>query len=213
MPAIPQEIKEVVLSTPVLTVSRVFMKNIGLYLLKFDGTSYTDTENATLIRFCKVFEQTYIRFNDLKKAEAQAIEAIKRSSVDRVRAEIASMRTTSDLERITPLIWSELTTLEVPIKRCGVLIIDEEKQIAETHLSTPDGKAIATFTLTFDNSKLLNAVWPYWQNKEIYKTHWDEEAFLDQAKSLVQRGSITSGEKYLTENRPTDLYLHFLPFR
>ena len=45
-------------------------------------------------RFAKVFEQTYTRFLDLQKAEAQALEAIKRASVDRVRAEIASMRTT-----------------------------------------------------------------------------------------------------------------------
>ena len=73
-------------------------------------------------RFAKVFEQTYMRFNDLKQAEAQGLEAIKRASVDRVRAEIASMRTTSDLERITPLIWNELTTLGVPFTRCGVLL-------------------------------------------------------------------------------------------
>ena len=52
------------------------------------------------MRFGKVFEQTYTRFLDLQKAEAQAMEAIKRASVDRVRAEIASMRTTNDLERI-----------------------------------------------------------------------------------------------------------------
>ena len=48
--------------------------------------------------------------------------------------------------------------------------------------------------------------------KKIYKAHWDEARFLEQAKSLVQQGSVTSGEKYLTENHPTDLYLHFLPF-
>ena len=45
-------------------------------------------------RFAKVFEQTYTRFLDLQKAEAQALDAVKRASVDRVRAEIASMRTT-----------------------------------------------------------------------------------------------------------------------
>jgi signal transduction histidine kinase len=28
----------------------------------------------------------------------------------------------------------------------------------------------------------------------------------------VREGAITSGEKYLTENHPADLYLHFLPF-
>src|SRR5205814_4010480 len=106
-------------------------------------------------RFAAVFDQTYTRFLDLQKAEAQALDAVKRASVDRVRAEIASMRTTNDLERITPLIWNELTTLGVPFIRCGVFIMDEEKELVETHLSTPDGKAIATFTSTFSGTKLI----------------------------------------------------------
>lgn len=162
-------------------------------------------------RFAAVFEQTYTRFLDLQKAEEQALEAIKRASVDRVRAEIASMRTTADLERITPLIWNELTTLAVPFIRCGVFIMDEDKREVQTFLYT-EGKTIASFTSTYSNSSLIVDVLPYWRRKEIYKTHWDEAAFLEQAKTLVQQGAITSGEKYLTEHRPTDLYLHFLPF-
>src|SRR5204863_5032023 len=96
-----------------------------------------------MLRFAKVFDLTYTRFNDLQKAEAQAREAVKQASVDRVRAEIASMRTTNDLERITPLIWNELKTLGVPFIRCGVFIVDEEHELVHTFLSTPDGKANA----------------------------------------------------------------------
>jgi len=65
-------------------------------------------------RFAKVFEQTYTRFLDLQKAEEQTREAVKQSSLDRVRGQIASMRTTKDLERITPIIWHELNSLNVP---------------------------------------------------------------------------------------------------
>src|SRR5450432_1012690 len=46
----------------------------------------------------------------------------------------------------------------------------------------------------------------------MYKQHWNEAQFIEFTKNLVQQGTVTSGEKYLTENRPTDLYLHFLPF-
>jgi hypothetical protein len=49
------------------------MKNIGLYLFKYDGTSYSDAENAILIRFGKVFEQAYICFSGLKQGAAQAL--------------------------------------------------------------------------------------------------------------------------------------------
>ena len=163
-------------------------------------------------RFAKVFEQTYTRFLDLQKAEAQALEAIKRASVDRVRAEIASMRTTADLDRITPLIWNELTTLGVPFIRCGVFIMDEEEQQVHTYLSNPEGEAIAAFHQPYNAPGEIAEVVKSWRKKEMYRQHWDEARFVEFTKNLVQQGAITSGEKYLTENRPTDLYLHFLPF-
>ncbi|ULQ52759.1 ATP-binding protein [Flavihumibacter fluvii] len=163
-------------------------------------------------RFAKVFEQTYTRFLDLQKAEGQAREAIKRASVDRVRAEIASMRTTGDLDRITPLIWNELNTLGVPFIRCGVFIMDEEHQQVHTYLSNPEGVAIAAFRQPFNTPGEIAEVVKSWRKKEMYTQHWDEARFIEFTRNLVQQDAITSGEKYLTENRPTDLCLHFLPF-
>ena len=213
LPSFPQEVKEVFYGASGYTSSHVFLKNvILLYILKYTDTPFSDAENATLMRFGKVFEQSYIRFNDLKQAEDQALEAIKRASVDRVRAEIASMRTTHDLERITPLIWSELTTLGVSFIRCGVFIMDDEQEQVQSFLSTPDGKAIAAFRVPYNAHREITQIIACWRNKVMYKPHWDEAAFIDWTKALMEHGAITSGEKYLTENRPTNLYLHFFPF-
>jgi signal transduction histidine kinase len=169
-------------------------------------------EKEIIRRFAVEFERTYTRFLDLKKAEAQAMEAIKRASVDRVRAEIASMRTTSDLERIQPLIWNELTTLGVPFIRCGVFIMMEEKHGVQAFLSTPDGKSIAAFHLPYDATEQTKQIVAHWHQKKVFKDHMDEAAFAEYTKALVQQGAVASDEKYVTENRPTDLYLHFLPF-
>ena len=141
-------------------------------------------------RFAKVFEQTYTRFLDLQKAEAQAREATKRASVDRVRAEIASMRTTKDLERITPLVWSELTTLGVPFIRSGVFIMDEEHQQVQVHLSTPDGKAIAAFQLNYEASVQSRQIVSHWREMKVFKDHMDEAAFAEYTKNLVQQGAL-----------------------
>jgi len=163
-------------------------------------------------RFAKVFDQTYTRFLDLQKAEAQAREAIKQASVDRIRAEIASMRTTNDLERIQPLIWNELKTLGVPFIRCGVFIMDEEKQETQTMLSTPEGKAIATLHVPFefDLTIITNGV-KYWRKKEVYKEHWDDAAFT---KNWLRLSSLrgTSIDIPQAEHPPESLYLHLLPF-
>jgi signal transduction histidine kinase len=204
--------RQFLLQLEILTVCFFPEKYSGLYAESWDGTKYSEEDIDVLKRAARVFEQAYVRFLDLQKAEVQTLEAIKRASVDRVRAEIASMRTTKDLERITPLIWNELTTLGVPFIRCGVFIMDEEKQQIETHLSTPGGEAIATFNLSYNAPGIPAEMVAHWHKKELYKQHWNESEFIEFTQNLVQQGAITSGEKYLTENRPTDLYLHFLPF-
>src|SRR6187200_452775 len=75
IPGLPQETKEFLFSVPGLAVSTVLLDNVCLYIENFAGTPYTDEENATLMRFGKVFQQTYTRFNDLKLAEALAVQA------------------------------------------------------------------------------------------------------------------------------------------
>jgi signal transduction histidine kinase len=75
MPWLPEELKESLLRTPALSISRILLKNIGLYVLNYNATSFTDAENATLLRIGKVFEQTYTRFIDLQKLEAHALQA------------------------------------------------------------------------------------------------------------------------------------------
>ncbi|HWN89097.1 MAG TPA: ATP-binding protein, partial [Chitinophagaceae bacterium] len=209
---INEERRKLVMNAHSNIMSFANFKHTGLRVGNFRDHTYTEEENNTILRFANVFEQTYTRFLDLQKSEAQAREAIKQASVDRIRAEIASMRTTSDLERITPLIWNELKTLGVPFIRCGVFIIDEEQQQVHTFLSTPDGKANASFTSAITTVSIIIEALPYWRRKEMYKAHWDEATFIEQTKHLVEQGAVSSTNTYLTENRPKNLYLHLLPF-
>jgi signal transduction histidine kinase len=212
IPGLPQDTKEFYLTCPGLAISTVLLDNVGLCIENFSATPYTEEENKTLMRFGKVFQQTYTRFLDLEKAEAQALEVQKRASVDRVRAEIASMRTKTDLERITPLIWNELNTLGVPFIRCGVFIMDEDQQIVHTFLSTPDGKAIASLHVPFgfDLSIITNGI-KHWGNKKRYKEHWDANQFVKSWTVLSSLGE-TAVDNYSGEQIPESLYLHMLPF-
>ena len=178
----------------------------------WSGLPIHDQELKILNRFKTIIDLTFRRYIELQNAEANALEAIRSASLDRVRAETASMRTTGDLEKITPLIWNELITFEVPFIRCGVYIVDEVHEQIHTFLSTPDGKAIGAFHLPLNATHALSQLVLHWRKKEMYKDHWDEAAFIDWTRSLVQHGAIAASEKYITENRPTNLYLHFLPF-
>jgi signal transduction histidine kinase len=181
-------------------------------LFTYTWEPFSSEDSRILEKFAAVFSLTYRRYLDLQKAEAQAREAIKQASVDRVRAEIASMRSKNDLEKITPLIWNELTNLGVPFVRCGVFIVDEQHEQIHTYLSTPDGKAIAAFELQFDAEGIAQAVLPGWRNKQSVTVHWNEEEFKRLSHSLVEQGAVESEEKYLTAHPPTSLDLHFFPF-
>jgi signal transduction histidine kinase len=89
--------------------------------------------------------------------------------------------------------------------------MDEEQQKVHTFLSTPEGRAIAAFRQPY-NAPSISAMVDSWYKKEIYQQHWNEAQFIEFTTNLVQQGAVSSGESYLTEIRPTDLYLHFLPF-
>jgi signal transduction histidine kinase len=145
-------------------------------------------------------------------AETQARETRKQASLDRVRAEIASMRTTGDLEKITPLIWNELTILGVPFIRCGVFIMDDLRQVSHTYLSTPDGKAVASFDLPYSSPGNIARVVEQWQNKKLYTEFWDKAAYTAFATELVQHGVLASSEQYINALPKEGFYLHFAPF-
>ncbi len=173
----------------------------------------TVEECNIMIRFSQVFGLIYTRFLDLQKAEAQARDVKKQSSLDRVRGQIASMRSTTDLQSITPLIWNELKTLDVPFIRCGVFIIDEKTEIVQVYLSSPDGHSLAVLKLPFQINAFIVNVIEYWRKKSIYREHWGKNDFINWTQSMLELGQIQDRNAYQdASNPPESLDLHFIPF-
>jgi len=160
-----------------------------------------------------VFSFAYTRFRDLQKAEESARRARQQASLDRVRADISSMRSAEDLDRVTPLIWNELTTLGIPFIRCGVFIMHEDEEQIEVYLSKPDGTSLAVMHLGFDSNELTARSVNAWQKGSVYKQHWTQEEFLEWGQSMMEQGQVTDLESYQgAEEAPESLHLQFLPF-
>ncbi len=183
------------------------------YLTLISGTKLPEEHANLFVRFTRVFKQAYIRFKDLRKAEKLALETARQSSLDRIRAEISSMRSAEDLNQITPIIWDELKTLEIPFIRCGVFIIDEENGVSHTYLSTPQGDSIAVLRLPLQGNPLTEKMTEAWKKQEIYTEHWDKEYFQEWTQYLINQGHIESKEQYEAGSTPESLDLHFIPFR
>ena len=182
-------------------------------LFAFKEKHFTDENLQVLRRFSEAFHLAYTRFEDLQKSEERAREAIKEASLDRVRAEIASMRTSEDLEKITPLIWKELTVLGIPFFRCGVFIVDEIAQNVQVLLTTPSGESQTSMVLPFGSSDVLNTTIKQWKKQDIFHDLWSKERFVAWTNSVVNQGYVKSSDEYrLDREVPDQIALHFLPF-
>lgn len=185
----------------------------SIFVVNHFRKKLSDNDNKILKRFGQVFEQSYTRFLDIQKAEALANEAIKQASADRLRGEIASMRNSEDLNRIIPVIWRELETLEIPFIRCGVFIVDEEKEKVQIYLSTPDDKSLGVLNLSLNANEVISKTVNFWKRNQIYKEHWNKEKFVDWTKSLIETGQVQNVEAYQGSSAPPEsLYMHIVPF-
>ena len=210
----PKERKKHMLSLPGgYTRSLTNSVHTSIFIINNTGKVFSDEENDILIRFGKIFEQSYVRFLDLQEAEAQAKEALKQASLDRVRGKIASMRSTEDLKQIIPVIWRELTVLGIPFIRCGVFIFDEDHSMIRIYLSASEKHLIAIYDLPYRaNSFTVNVV-EYWKKDTVYKEHWDQEDFIKWTHSVSEQGQIRDKKDYPGADKPPEsLYLHLIPF-
>jgi signal transduction histidine kinase len=167
-------------------------------------------EQLVMKRFTSVFSQTYLRYRDLKKAEASAILSKKQAAIDRIRAEVAAMRTKQDLDYIIPIIWRELSLLSIPFIRCGIFIMDDDKRQISVFLSTPEGQSLAAFELDY-HTELFSNILQSWQKKEIFITEWGGDEFSSLAK-MIWTDDQTQHQHYISSIPTDQLYLHFVPF-
>ena len=140
VPGLPEASKDFYLSCPGLAATTVLFDNVSLYIENFSGTPYSDEENKILMRFGNVFQQTYTRFLDLQKAEAQAREANIETSLERVRSKAMAMHTTGDLSATVSAAFSELRKLGVETIRTGVALYSADKPAPVFYASTTTEK-------------------------------------------------------------------------
>ena len=95
-------------------------------------------------RFAKVFEQTYTRFLDLQKAEAQARESQIQLALERVRARTMAMQQSDELADASHLLERQVAALGIKTWGCAFHIFRENDSL-EYH-SNADG-VMPTFVI------------------------------------------------------------------
>ena len=187
-----------------------FFPNGGVYA--WTDKELGEEELKIYKKFTSVLSLTYKRYKELKESEERAQLTIRQSSLDRIRAEIASMRTTDDLQRITPSVWKELNTLGVPFFRCGVFIINENNAKVHSYLSTSDGTPLGVLHLDFTVSETTTNLVESWRQQQVYTEQWSHEQFAAWVDSMVGQGQNINARTYQGEAPAETLTLQFVPF-
>ena len=136
IPGLTKKAQEFYLTCPGLAISTVVEEDIGLYIENFSGAPYTEEENGILKRFGGVFQQTYTRFLDLQKAEAQAQEAQIEAALEKVRSRTMAMQHSDELPEAANVLFLEIQALGIPAWSCGYNILAPDKKSATCWMSS-----------------------------------------------------------------------------
>ncbi|WP_332911006.1 hypothetical protein [Algoriphagus boritolerans] len=122
-------------------------------------------------RVSALFEQTYTRFLDLQKAEAQAREAQIEAALERVRSKAMSMHSSEDLTETIRVFYNQVSLLNGIPQRCGVSLFDKETHNSEftSMYTTKEGKAVEIIaTLKLVGHPILENMYEYWLLQKEY---------------------------------------------
>jgi signal transduction histidine kinase len=136
VPDLPEDAKTFYLECPSLTIATTLADNIGLYIENYSGIQYSVENQKTLIRFGKVFQQTYTRFLDLQKAEAQAREAQIEAALEKVRSRTMAMQKSEELPLAANNLFLQVQELGIPAWSAGYCIWQDDKRSANCNMSS-----------------------------------------------------------------------------
>jgi hypothetical protein len=167
-------------------------------IFTFNTFQYSDEQKQILKRFASVFNLTYRRYLDLKKAEAQARESQIQLALERVRARPMAMQRSAELMETAAVLFDQLNQLGENIERTIIGVMNEEERVVEVWATRPDGSQMDKMQkFSIDEPILMQKVYVAWrqQKKSIVIDLRDEE-LESYFQFLKGRGSRLKRESF-----------------
>lgn len=118
-------------------------------------------------RFASVFGQTYRRYLDLQKAEAQAREAQIEAALERVRSRTMAMQKSDELAQTAVVVFKQLIGLGIQPNRLFIGIIKDDSGDVELWATDEDGSKISTrFTGNVHRNQSINRMYMGWKARK-----------------------------------------------
>lgn len=144
--------------------------NIILILANYASIPYSDDDNKIIERFGKVFEQSYTRFLDLQKAEAQARESQIETALEKVRSRSLAMHKPDELKEVVIVIVEKLQELGVVLDANGVVLctyFNDSKDVLHW-IASPDFSFAGSYLLPYFDHPIFSDAWQSKENGDDY---------------------------------------------
>lgn len=140
-------------------------------LFAFTSNPISEEAAKVLNKFASVFGQTYRRYLDLQKAEAQAREAQIETALERVRSKTMAMHKSDDLTSAVATVFEELRKLGLKTIRCGVGIFDGKNRKINVWTSSSSEKSDSVQVSgdeMLEGHSLLDGIYDSWQRQQDF---------------------------------------------
>ena len=175
---IPEDVKKFVFEADNYTQTCVAERNCLVCLDSWSGPFTSEEDFEILKRFARVFEQAYVRFLDLQKAEAQAREAQIETALEKVRSRSLAMHHSNELEQVVVSLFDRLVELGLSFDGACIYIFEKEKRNINLWIATKYLSAPIKVDLPYDEEIKNNAI-----NKDLWNAIENGEHIINRSYS------------------------------
>ena len=131
-------------------LEKIFLSSVAIKngLVQTISVDHLSADSITILqRFAKVFEQSYTRFLDLQKAEAQAREAQIEAALERVRARTMAMQKSDELADVAGLMFQQVKELGITAWTTGFNVWSDDNNTYTDYVTSPLGGFVEPYTI------------------------------------------------------------------
>jgi ketosteroid isomerase-like protein len=166
--------------------------------------SVAPLENSSfdlMVRFSRMFEQTYTRFLDLQKSEAQTREAEVELSLERVRARAMAMQSSNELGDLIGLIYTELARLDKSLNVCLIKLFEKSGDSTWWMASREMTSLKRGYIVPHSSHRIHLAYLAAWKRRDVTwryllkgteKKKWDDYIFNKTEIGALPKGIISN---------------------
>jgi signal transduction histidine kinase len=162
----PDSVKQYVYQSKSYTISMAIAKHSMIVINDFEGKTPSENEVDIIKRFAKVFEQAYIRFLDVQKAEAQAKEGQIQLALERVRARTMAMQHSDELSETAYILFQQFNQLGENPDQATIGIVNEDEWVIEYWVTMYGDQTSKTFKFSIDEPNVTNRIYRAWKAGE-----------------------------------------------